>query len=258
MTARFSARALREGLTTSFVGRRLEYRAALGSTQDLARELAQAGAAEGTVVLAGRQTAGRGRLERSWVSPGGGIYLTAVLRPPAEHLKALVIIAGLAVARGIERVAGLETSLKWPNDVLVAGRKIAGILSESELVGEGVSYALVGIGVNVNADMVAYPETAPLATSVMTELGREVSREALAAGILNEFEALYLAAQAGEPIHEEWRARLGMLGKQVQVRFGEQLEEGLAEDVDSDGSLILRRADGSHVTIAAGDVTLRS
>lgn len=257
MTARFSAKALRESLTTSFVGRRLEYRAALGSTQDLARELARAGAAEGTVVLAGRQTAGRGRLGRSWISPGGGLYLTVVLRPPVEHLKALVIIAGLAVARAIERLAGLQTSLKWPNDVLVAGRKVAGILSESELVEQSVSYALVGIGVNVNADMAAYPETAPLATSVMTELGREVSREALAAGILNEFEALYLAAQAGEPIDQEWRARLSMLGKQVQVRLGGQVEEGLAEDVDGDGNLVLRRADGSRVTIAAGDVSLR-
>ena len=257
MTARFSAKVLRESLTTSFVGRRLEYRAALGSTQDLARELARTGAAEGTVVLAGRQTAGRGRLSRSWVSPGGGLYLTVVLRPPAEHLKALVIIAGLAVARAIERLAGLQTSLKWPNDVLVAGRKVAGILSESELVEQSVSYALVGIGVNVNADMAAYPETAPLATSVMTELGREVSREALAAGILNEFEALYLAAQAGEPIDREWRARLSMLGKQVRVRLGDQVEEGLAEDVDGDGNLVLRRADGSRVTIAAGDVSLR-
>ena len=209
------------------------------------------------MVLAGRQTAGRGRLGRFWISPRGGLYLTVVLRPSAEHLKSLVIIAALAVARAIEGLAGLQTSLKWPNDVLVAGRKIAGILSESELVGENVSHALVGIGVNVNADMAAYPETAPLATSVMTELGREVSREALAARLLNEFETLYLAAQAGKPMDEEWRARLGMLGKEVRVRFGEQVEEGLAEDVDIDGNLILRRADGSRVTIAAGDVTLR-
>jgi BirA family biotin operon repressor/biotin-[acetyl-CoA-carboxylase] ligase len=258
MTARFSAKALKEDLTTSFVGHRLEYRAALGSTQDLARELAQAGAAEGTVVLAGRQTAGQGRLGRYWVSPAGGLYLTVVLRPPAEHLKAPVIIAALAVARAIERLAGLGTSLKWPNDVLVAGRKIAGILSESELVGQNVRYALVGIGVNVNTDMAAYPQSAPLATSVMTELGREASREALAANILNEFETLYLAALAGEPIDQEWRARLGTLGKKVRVRFGERVEEGLAEDVDRDGNLILRRADGSRVTIAAGDVTLQS
>jgi BirA family biotin operon repressor/biotin-[acetyl-CoA-carboxylase] ligase len=257
MTTRFSAKALRESLTTGFVGRRLEYRATLGSTQDLARELARAGAAEGTVVLAGRQTAGRGRLGRSWISPRGGLYLTVILRPPTQHLKALVIIAALAVARAVERLTGLQTSLKWPNDVLVAGRKVSGILSESELVGEGVSYVLVGIGVNVNADMAGYGQAAPLATSVMTELGREVSREALAAAILNEFEALYLAAQAGQPIDEEWRARLGMLGKEVRVHFGEQVEEGLAEDVDRDGSLVLRRADGSRVTIAAGDVTLR-
>jgi BirA family biotin operon repressor/biotin-[acetyl-CoA-carboxylase] ligase len=257
MTARFSAKALKESLTTSFVGRRLEYRATVGSTQELARELARAGAAEGTVVLAGRQTAGRGRLGRSWISPRGGLYLTVILRPPTRHLKALVIIAALAVARAVERLTGLQTSLKWPNDVLVAGRKVSGILSESELVGEGVSYVLVGIGVNVNSDMAGYGEAAPLATSVMTELGREVPREALAAGILNEFEALYLAAQAGEPIDQEWRARLGMLGKEVRVRFGEQVEEGLAEDVDRDGSLILRRADGSRVTIAAGDVAVR-
>jgi BirA family biotin operon repressor/biotin-[acetyl-CoA-carboxylase] ligase len=258
MTARFSAKALKEELTTSFVGRRLEYRAALGSTQSLARELAQAGAAEGTVVVAGRQTAGQGRLGRYWVSPTGGLYLTVVLRPPAEHLKALVIVAALAVARAIERLAGLETSLKWPNDVHVAGRKIAGILSESQLMGESVSYVLVGIGVNVNTDMAAYPATAPLATSMMTELGAEVSRETLAAGILNEFEALYLAALAGEPIDKEWRARLGMLGKEVRVRLGERIEEGLAEDVDRDGNLILRRADGSRLAIAAGDVTLQS
>ncbi len=258
MAVRFSSDAVREGLTTDFIGRDLEYRAAVGSTQDMARELAREGADEGTVVLAGSQTAGRGRLGRSWISPKGGLYLTILLRPAAEHLKALVIIAALAVARAIEGVAGLQTSLKWPNDVLVAGRKIAGILSESELVGEEVGYALVGIGVNVNVDMAIYPVTAPLATSIMTELGREVSREALAAAILNEFEALYLAAEQGQPIDQEWRARLGTLGKEVRVSFGEQVEEGLAEDVDSDGSLILRRPDGTRVTITAGDVTLRS
>ncbi|MGQ9572522.1 MAG: biotin--[acetyl-CoA-carboxylase] ligase [Dehalococcoidia bacterium] len=239
------------------MGRHLEYRAAVGSTQDLGRELAQAGAVEGTVVVAGRQTAGRGRLGRSWVSPRGNLYLTLILRPSPEHLKTLVIIAALAVARAIERVAGLETNLKWPNDVLVGGRKICGILSESELVGGRVSYVLVGIGVNVNVDVTTYPEIAALATSVMTEVGRAVSREALAAALINEFEALYLAAQAGEPVHQEWRARLGTLGKEVRVRFGEQVEEGLAEDVDAEGNLVLRRADGSRVTIAAGDVTLR-
>jgi BirA family biotin operon repressor/biotin-[acetyl-CoA-carboxylase] ligase len=257
MTARFSSKALREGLTTHCFGRRLEYRAVLGSTQDLARELALAGAPEGTVALAGRQTAGRGRLGRSFISPRGGLYLTVVLRPALECLRPLPIIAALAVARGLERVAGLTTALKWPNDVLVGGRKICGILLESDLTGQAVNHVLLGIGVNVNTDVAAYPEIAAIATSAAAEAGREISREALAAAVLNELEELYLAVQAGRPVQDEWRARLETLGRQVRVTWGETVEEGLAEDVDSDGSLILRHPDGSRVTIAAGDVTLR-
>ena len=257
MTARFSRKALREGLTTRFFGRRLEYRAALGSTHDLARQLAQAGAPEGTVVLAGRQTGGRGRLGRSFISPRGGLYFTIVLRPPLEHLRPLPIISALAVARGLEQVTGLSTALKWPNDVLVGGRKICGILMESELAGEAVNHVLLGIGVNVNTDMSAYPEIAAIATSAAAEAGREVSREALAAAVLNELETLYLAARAGQRVQDEWRARLDTLGRQVRVTCGQAVEEGLAEDVDSDGSLIQRRPDGSRVAIAAGDVTLR-
>jgi len=257
MTARFSSRAVREGLTTRFVGRRLEYRAVLGSTQDLARELAQAGAREGTVVLAGRQRAGRGRLGRSFISPQGGLYFTVVLRPALDHLRSLPIVAAVAVARGLERVAGLNTALKWPNDVLVGGRKICGILLESELMGQAVSYVLLGIGVNVNADLSAYPEIAALATSAAAEADRPVSREALAAAVLNELEDLYLAAQAGRLVQDEWRARLETLGREVRVTYGEQVEDGLAEDVDGDGSLILLRRNGSRVTIVAGDVTLR-
>jgi len=257
MTARFSSKVLRDGLTTRFVGRRLEYRSTLGSTQDLARELARAGAPEGTVVLAGRQTAGRGRLGRSFVSPIGGLYLTVVLRPALEHMLRLPIIAALAVARALEQVAGLRTGLKWPNDVLVGGRKLCGILVESELTGQAVNYVLLGIGVNVNADMSAHPEIAAIATSAAAEAGRRVSREALAAAILNELEEQYLAAQAGQRVQDEWRARLDTLGRKVRVTCGETVEEGLAEDVDADGSLILRRPDGSRVTIAAGDVTLR-
>jgi BirA family biotin operon repressor/biotin-[acetyl-CoA-carboxylase] ligase len=257
MTARFSLKALREGLTTRFLGRQLEYRTALGSTQDLARRLARSGAPEGTVVLVSRQTAGRGRLGRSFISPRGGLYFTVVLRPALEHLRPLPIVAGLAVTRGLERAAGLRTVLKWPNDVLVGGRKICGILVESELAGQAVNFVLLGIGVNVNADMSTYPEVAAIATSAAAEAGREVSREALAAAILNELEDLYLAVQAGQWVQDEWRARLETLGRQVRVTCGETVEEGLAEDVDGEGSLILRRPDGSRVTIAAGDVTLR-
>jgi BirA family biotin operon repressor/biotin-[acetyl-CoA-carboxylase] ligase len=257
MSDRFSSKALRDALTTRQLGHRLEYRAVLGSTQDLARELARAGAVEGTVVLAGRQTAGRGRLGRSFISPRGGLYFTVILRPALEQTRPLPIIAALAVARGLEQVAGLRTSIKWPNDVLVGGRKVCGILIESELMGQAVSYVLLGIGVNVNADMSAYPEIAAIATSAAAEAGHPISREALAAAVLNELEELYDAAQAGRPVQDEWRSRLETLGRRVRVTFGEAVEEGLAEDVDADGGLVLRRPDGSRVTIAAGDVTLR-
>jgi BirA family biotin operon repressor/biotin-[acetyl-CoA-carboxylase] ligase len=123
---------------------------------------------------------------------------------------------------------------------------------------------LLGVGVNVNTDMAAYPEIAAIATSAAAEAGRIVSREALAAAVLNELEELYLpagqaglAARAGRRVRDEWRARLETLGRQVRATFGQTVEEGLAEDVDVDGSLILRRSDGSRVTIVAGDVTLR-
>jgi BirA family biotin operon repressor/biotin-[acetyl-CoA-carboxylase] ligase len=169
----------------------------------------------------------------------------------------LPIVAALAVARGLEQVAGLRTALKWPNDVLVGGRKICGILVESELTGEAVSHVLLGIGVNVNADMSAYPDIADIATSAAAEAGRPLSREALAAAVLNELEELYLAAQVGRRVQDEWRARLETLGRRVRVTCGQTVEDGLAEDVDGDGSLILRRPDGSRVTVPAGDVTLR-
>jgi BirA family biotin operon repressor/biotin-[acetyl-CoA-carboxylase] ligase len=257
MTARFSPKSLLEALTARCLGRGLEYRAVLGSTQDLARELARAGAVEGTVVLAGRQTGGRGRLGRAFVSPRGGLYLTVILRPSLAQLRPLPIVAALAVARGLEQVAGLRTAIKWPNDVLVAGRKVCGILVESQLTGEAVDWVLLGIGVNVNADMSGYPEIAAIATSAAAEAGHPVSREALAAAVLNELEELYVGAQAGRRVQDEWRLRLETLGRRVRATSGEAVEEGVAEDVDEDGALVLRRSDGSRVTIAAGDVTLR-
>lgn len=245
-------------LHTRFLGRWLIYRSLVGSTQDLAQAAAVAGAPEGTVVLANGQAAGRGRLGRSWVSPPGrNLYLSAVLRPPVVYLRALGVISPLAVARAVEETTGLTPTIKWPNDILLGGLKLAGILIDSQVEGDKPSYAVVGIGLNVNLEARAYPEIATLATSLRQALGREVPREVVLAALLNWLEELYLALQRGEAVHEEWRRRLETLGRQVRVRFGAEVEEGLAEDVDSDASLILRRPDGSRVVIAAGEVTLR-
>ena len=179
-------------LRTKFVGRRLTYLASTPSTQDVARREADEGAPEGTAVIAEEQTAGRGRLGRSWVSPAGkNIYLTIVLRPDVAHLRILGMAAPLAVARAVESVTTISPLLKWPNDVLVSGLKLSGVLIDSELFGGEAQYALVGIGVNVNFDIDTDSEIASVATSIKREAGHPVSREDILAAVLNEFEDLY-------------------------------------------------------------------
>ena len=251
--------AVEERLATHFVGRRLVYLTSTGSTMDDARREADSGAAEGTVVLAEEQSSGRGRFQRGWVSPAGkNLYLTLIMRPVLNRLRSLSIIAPLAVALAVEEVTGLRPRIKWPNDVLVEGRKLSGILIESEISGSAVEYALVGPGINVNFDIEESPEITAIATSIKRELGREASREELLAAFLNHFEALYEDAPKGDAVFEEWRSRLDTLGREVRVTFGDQVYEGAAEDVDRDGNLILVQPDGTRRTVEAGEVTLRA
>jgi BirA family biotin operon repressor/biotin-[acetyl-CoA-carboxylase] ligase len=247
---------IEQRLRTRYLGRNLLYLDTVSSTQDVARAEAERGGPVGTAVLAEEQTAGRGRLGRAWVSPAGkNIYVTLVMRPPAAKLRVLSIVSPLAIADALEGI-GLTPKLKWPNDVLVGGRKIAGILIETELSGDAVKYALVGIGLNVNLDVDAVPEIAGIATSVRRELGRDASREELLAALLNAFEARYEEALHGDAVFRAWRSRLETLGRRVRATLGERVEEGLAEDVDAEGNLLVRRDDGSLAVVEAGDVTL--
>jgi BirA family biotin operon repressor/biotin-[acetyl-CoA-carboxylase] ligase len=251
--------AVEERLSTRFVGRRLLYLTNTGSTMDDARREAEAGAPDGTVVLAEEQTKGRGRFDRAWVSPAGkNLYLTLVLRPSVDRLRSLSMVAPLAVALAVEDATGLSPRIKWPNDVLINGRKLSGILIESEIAGESVEYALVGVGVNVNLDIEQSPEIAAIATSVKRELGREISREDLLVAFLNRFEELYEDAPKGDAVLQQWRSRLDTLGREVRVTFRDQVYEGTAEDVDRDGNLILAQRDGTRRVIEAGEVSLRS
>ncbi len=252
-------RSVQERLETEFVGRRAVYLTSTGSTQDAARVEAENEGVSGTVVLAEEQTAGRGRFGRTWVSPGGkNLYLTLILRPPMERLRSLSIVAPLAVAMAIEERTDLSPRIKWPNDVLVNGRKLSGIIVESELSGQSIKFALVGIGVNVNFDVEESSDVADIATSLKRELGKETSREEFLASLLNQFEALYERAARGTEVLKEWRSRLETLGREIQVTFGGHVDTGVAEDVDSDGNLILLRSDGSRIAIEAGEVTLRT
>lgn len=252
-----SPAAITDGLATCFIGQEVIYYRSLPSTNDAAKRRAQEGAKNGTVIIAEEQTAGRGRIKRSWLSPRGSIALSIILYPELAYLPCLIMVASLAVASAIEQVTSLKAQIKWPNDVLVNGRKVCGILVESNVRGDKVDYAVIGIGINVNLNLADFPEIAPLATSLSQELGRNVSRREVIRSLLTEAERLYLALPAGDSVFKQWRDRLVTLGKKIQVSSGEATYRGVAESVAHDGSLLLRQPDGNLLKIVAGDVTLR-
>ena len=256
-------------LKTRAFGRNFIFEPSVGSTMDVARDAAQHGAAEGTVAAADEQTAGRGRLGRTWITPPTvNLATTLVLRPPHSVLRDIAMIAPLAVLHAVEDVCGLRADIKWPNDVVVRGqgtedrgqtvRKLAGILIETDLTDERRPLVLVGAGINVNFDAREHEEIRDIATSLRTELGREVEREALLAAYLSRFEELYAAAKMGESPLERWKQRLMTLGQQVHASWPGGETDGMAEDVDEDGALLVRTTDGALVRVEAGDVTLRA
>jgi BirA family biotin operon repressor/biotin-[acetyl-CoA-carboxylase] ligase len=252
-----SSASITGGLKTRFIGKRTLYYPSLTSTMEIAREEARHGAAEGTIIIADEQTAGRGRLNRVWLSPRGNIALSLVLRPDMAHLHSLVMLASLAVVHSIEAITGLKARIKWPNDVLIGTRKVCGILIESQLQENRVAYVTIGIGINVNLHPDDFPDILPTATSLSRELGREIPRLDLVQQLLLEIEKLYLDLSAGKSLYEEWRDNLVTLGKRVHVKSGDTVQEGIAESVARDGSLLLRCTDGSLARILAADVTLR-
>lgn len=251
-----SAAAISDGLGTRLIGRKIVYFPSLKSTMAVAREETRRGASDGTVVVADEQTVGRGRLSRGWLSPPGSVSLSVILRPDVSCLPYLIMLAAVAVAGAIEAVTGLKTQLKWPNDVLIGGRKVCGILVESEVSGGVADYAIMGIGINVNIRVADFAEIAPLATSLFDELGAGVSRLRLVRRLLVELDRLYRALPHGEGILKKWRQRLMTLGRRVRVVSGDDVYEGVAESVDDDGSLLLRCDDGSRRRVLAGDVSI--
>ncbi|MEX2237036.1 MAG: biotin--[acetyl-CoA-carboxylase] ligase [Dehalococcoidia bacterium] len=259
MPATFDPDRFQELLDTRTLGHPTVYLASTASTQDVARRRAQGGAAEGLLVVADQQTAGRGRQGRRWVSPPGtNLYFTLVLRPRASELATIAMACPLAVVEGIEAITALKAGIKWPNDVLVNGKKIGGILVDSELEGERVHHALAGIGVNVNFDPRSQPEIAEIATSVMAASGQKASREELLAAILGRLEAYYLSSTAND-VFDAWSQRLVHMGDDVTVHSSSgELVSGRAESVNADGSLVLLKRDGERVTLPSGQMAAAS
>jgi len=240
--------------------RRIEWRAELDSTQRLARELAQGGAEEGTTVIAERQTAGRGRLGREWHSPAGAnLYCSVVLRPAVAlaAVPSLALVAGLAVADAVRGATGLAAALKWPNDLQLRGRKVAGILMELDAEVERVHAVVAGIGVNVN--LAAFPDAlAATATSLRLETGAAVDRAALTGRLLAALEERYRRFLAGgfAAMRSEWEACSALTGKEVRVTAPEGEVAGRVLGVDDEGALRLAGPRG-EVRVVAGEVTLR-
>jgi BirA family biotin operon repressor/biotin-[acetyl-CoA-carboxylase] ligase len=247
-------------LITEWLGHSYYYWPTVGSTMEAARELAEGGAVEGTIVIADEQTAGRGRLDRTWWAVRGtSLLFTLILRPSLVPRRAqrLTMICSLAVCDAIEAATGLAVQIKWPNDVLLREHKVCGILTELGLSGQELAYALVGVGINVNVDFATAPPLMVPATSLMAEAGRPLSRVDLLNRVLASLERRYEALQAGRSFHDEWAGRLATIGRDVGASAGKERWEGTALGVDQDGALLIRLHDGTVQRVLAADVTLR-
>ncbi|WP_225409609.1 biotin--[acetyl-CoA-carboxylase] ligase [Stigmatella hybrida] len=246
-------------LTTRELGRTLHCHGTLASTNELAFRLAHEGAEHGEVVVAEQQTAGKGRRGRAWVSPPGlNLYFSAILRPelPPQHAPELTLVAAVALAEAL-REAGAEAAIKWPNDVQINGRKVAGILTELSAEPERVHFVVLGVGVNLNSQREHFPEELQeTATSVALELGRPVPRAAFAAALwlrLEEWLARHQEVGFG-PVRQRWKELSCTLGQDVLVRTARLEFQGRAEDVDASGALLVRTAGGVLERVLAGDV----
>ena len=245
-----------KGSNAGFIGRNILYFPSLPSTMDTAKRMAKEGMGEGTIVLASQQTGGRGRLGRTWLSsPDSSILLSVILRPDVSQLPQLNMVAGLATVHSIEKATGLKPVLKWPNDVLLNGKKVCGILMENVFEGGELKAAIVGIGLNVRLDTSRFAAISATATSLSKELGREMSPWEILPFLLKELEQSYRELQGGGsiPIYEKWLARVETLGKVVRVKSGDSVEEGYAESINFDGSIMLRRSDGSLIKVVTGE-----
>lgn len=233
----------------------------IDSTNRAAKQLAMQGASEGTLVVAERQTGGRGRLGREWSSPAGGLWLSLILRPALAPNQAarLTLLAAVAMVDSIKAVTGLSVGIKWPNDLLLDGRKLCGILMEMSADMDQIAWVVVGIGLNANLNMSELPpELVDRATTIQNELGRPIDRNALIARTLDQIGEGYQKLSTGhwEQVMAKWRTSSVTLGCAVQVTTPLGCIEGQAVDIDGDGALLVATASGVQ-RVLAGDVTLR-
>lgn len=259
----YEKNALENAIQTKKLGHPLYFYPETDTTNDRIRELAQAGAPEGTIAVAEMQTAGRGRRGRAWQAPAeSGIWMSLLLRPNIRPTQAsvLTLLAGIATAEALQAQTGLQVGIKWPNDILLNGKKLVGILTEMDCDMESIHAVTVGIGINVNTK--AFPaELQEIATSLYLESGKEYDRAALIGAVLARFETLYTAFLAAggsfAPFRERYGANCLNIGKEVRV-IGRETYLATAIDLTADGELIVKRKDtGAEEVVFSGEVSIR-
>lgn len=244
------------------IGREVEVFQETTSTNDVVQKLAIDGVREGVVVFAESQTRGRGRLGRSWHSPAGkGLWFSVLLRPRVSSLEVthITITVAVSIRRAIEAVTRLPAEIKWPNDILVEGRKVAGILTEVQAEQDAIRYVIVGVGTDVNQAANDFPkELRGVATSLRQESGREVHRADLAAAMLQALDEDYGTLQRGDfgALAEVWERACTTIGSKVTIQVGGRRVQGTAESLDADGALLIRTRYGRLERVVGGDVTV--
>ena len=258
-TERIQPSKVKDNLRTRILGHPVLYFQTLTSTNDVAKALALRGINEGAVVVAETQTAGKGRFKRKWMSPEDGLWFSVILKPnvPLTHAPKLTLLASVAVAETIHRLYGLRSEIKWPNDVLIDHKKVCGILTEGQVMGETPGFAVLGIGINANFNIAAFPTyLKETATTLRDELGRKIEREILLCEALAEIESYYGLLRRGrfEVILDDWRRLASLLGTYVEIDSDGGRILGWAVDIDDYGALIVRLKDRTLLRVVSGDV----
>ena len=255
---------LTEIMETQIIGKRIEVHQAIDSTNNRARELALEGVEEGTLIIAETQLEGRGRLGRNWISPKGkGIWMSLILRPnlPPDQAPRITAIAAVAIRKALNRATGLDIGIKWPNDIIIDGKKVCGILTEMHADIDRIHYVVVGMGINVNMTQKDFPtDISSTATSLRIALNRSLDRRQLIALIMEEIEEVYLKYLENrdfEQILHQCRQYSVTLNRSVKVIGRDSTIEGIAIDFDEDGALLVKTHDGNIIKVMSGDVSVR-
>ncbi len=243
------------------LGCKIHYHEELSSTMIIAKNLAIQGCDSGTTVVAKTQISGRGRLDRNWSSPEGGIWMSIVLRPPIDpyDVPLITLASGVSVCKVIQKLFNLTPGLKWPNDVVINGKKVCGILTEGCIDSGMVSYAVLGIGINLNFSADLLPtEFKASATTLLTESGKPIEPEQFLHQLLIELNSVYRELIDNRPqIIDLWRNFSVTIGKEVSAFYNNKIISGIAKDITQDGNLIIKLDTGEEIEVCSGEVSLR-